>query len=660
VHNRGTLLVGGVLALVAAFAWAAVLLGALRAPDASAAPGWWGDYWRSWPAPRPPVDLSPWTHESAVPGWPDQPVTRPLSPVERAIAEAVGAGTLLPSERRAGPVVGALHLGLAGAPAFLAAWALLVLAVLLPGGALRLAGYWATQPAAFGTVSAGAHAALFAFVHAAVWLAAGVPLYLAHLALSATAGVSAVVADHLRYLPAVVVAASGFFELSQLKEGWLVAGRGVPPGVPCPARVGYAGSLPRACRDALGFLRSSAGLLVALTAGGTLGVAWAALIGLAVFAEQVLPHGARTARWVGAGLVLIGAVLAVRPTAPDDLRGALARGGPDGWTDTTTLVPLHRLTGHTDRVGALALSHDGRFLASGGWDRQVRLWDVRAGRELRVFGRGRLAAGEDSAVAAVAVARGGATVAAGYDDGTVTLWQAATGRQLVVLAGPASAVAALAFAPTGRSVAVGHRDGTLALWTLPGGRAAWSVAGGRARIGGVAFAPDGRTLAAAGGDGDATLRDTATGEVRRTLSPGYAVWCVAFSPDGRLLAGGGPEAVTLWDAATGDEVHRLRPSALVPQVAFSPDGTELTSVGFDGVVQSWAVATGRPVRTARVPAAVEAVALSPRAFVLAVAEPPADPGNASGSVRQDGRPVSAVGTVTLWGQPTERGVGPGR
>ena len=39
-------------------------------------------------------------------------------------------------------------------------------------------------------------------------------------------------------------------------------------------------------------------------------------------------------------------------------------------------VPVNELNGHSDEVLALALSGDGKYLASGGKDRRVGVWDV--------------------------------------------------------------------------------------------------------------------------------------------------------------------------------------------------------------------------------------------------------------------------------------------
>lgn len=44
------------------------------------------------------------------------------------------------------------------------------------------------------------------------------------------------------------------------------------------------------------------------------------------------------------------------------------------------------VSGHTDEVLALALSGDGKYLASGGKDRKVGVWDVERGEWVKGFG----------------------------------------------------------------------------------------------------------------------------------------------------------------------------------------------------------------------------------------------------------------------------------
>jgi len=97
----------------------------------------------------------------------------------------------------------------------------------------------------------------------------------------------------------------------------------------------------------------------------------------------------------------------------------------------------------------------------------------------------------------------------------------------------------------------------------------------------VAFSPDATrvAIAAAGGapydQPTVTVFNARTGAVQ-TVALGHdaPVWCVEFSPDGRLLAsGGGDGRVILWNAVTGAELQRFCGHQCgVYRVAFSPDG----------------------------------------------------------------------------------------
>src|SRR6267142_1783897 len=92
---------------------------------------------------------------------------------------------------------------------------------------------------------------------------------------------------------------------------------------------------------------------------------------------------------------------------------------------------------------AIALSPDGRTLASGDGNGNIKLSDVASGRELRTL------VGKRNLVNSLAFSPDGKTVATGCADKTVKLWDAATGAVLKTLGTGTAAVGAVGFSPDG-------------------------------------------------------------------------------------------------------------------------------------------------------------------------------------------------------------------
>jgi WD40 repeat protein len=91
-------------------------------------------------------------------------------------------------------------------------------------------------------------------------------------------------------------------------------------------------------------------------------------------------------------------------------------------------------------AGALTVQPDDTSLASGAWDKVVKLWDVATGKERSRF------QGHAGQVMAVAFAPDGHVLATGSRDGTVKLWEVRTGKELASLK---TGGLSLAFSPDG-------------------------------------------------------------------------------------------------------------------------------------------------------------------------------------------------------------------
>ncbi|MBO0701132.1 MAG: WD40 repeat domain-containing protein, partial [Zavarzinella sp.] len=290
------------------------------------------------------------------------------------------------------------------------------------------------------------------------------------------------------------------------------------------------------------------------------------------------------------------------------------------------------LRGHTDSVFALAFSPDGKILASGSFDKTIKLWDVASGKEIRTL------SGHTKQVVSLAFSPDGKRLASAANPffgdaepapGEVKTWEVATGLELRVFEGFQAPVFAVTFSTDGvRLIAAGGTGefGGVRAWTTKTGRLGFDVALSEGPFYAVAYSPDGKSFAMGGAGKRIHVRATAAQNEDwfTTATHPDPIYAVAYSPDGKLIASAGagkPPGIRFWDAETGERRPMIEtPQRSIKSLAFRKDGKLIAAGAFDGTARVFDVASGKEVLALKdFGCNVNAVAFSPDGTRLAVA-----------------------------------------
>lgn len=228
-----------------------------------------------------------------------------------------------------------------------------------------------------------------------------------------------------------------------------------------------------------------------------------------------------------------------------------------------------------------------------------RLWNVTSGEEIATAG--------DVAAQCVAADGNGRWLAVGGTDEFIRLYDlTASGTPPRLLEATKPPIGALAFSPTGNFLAhASPADGLVWLWN-PADTKSDAVlilieAADGCTLEGLAFHPDGKHLAVGGidylstGDRDGAVCIWDLTTKTRSVTFDLGVYSIAFDSSARYLAGAGvTDRVIVWDLKTNDLIFELEGhTAKIQSVLFSPDGSYLLSGSDDMTVRVWDVLSGR-------------------------------------------------------------------
>ena len=199
--------------------------------------------------------------------------------------------------------------------AFVVAWAIMMVAMMLPSAMPMIGLYAAMQRDAASAVRIAAIAS-FAVMYVVLWAVTGVPIYFASVALMAIAPTT------LAYTIAGVLFVAGVFQLSPFKQVCLRHCRSPLGFLLGHWREGWRGGMAMGWAHASYCLGCCWALMVVLVVAGAMGLPWVLLLACVVAAEKILPHGDWVARTTGIALALLGVAVAIQPGLATVLRAS--------------------------------------------------------------------------------------------------------------------------------------------------------------------------------------------------------------------------------------------------------------------------------------------------------------------------------------------------
>lgn len=245
---------------------------------------------------------------------------------------------------------------------------------------------------------------------------------------------------------------------------------------------------------------------------------------------------------------------------------------------------IYNLTGHTETVHSLAFSGDGELLASGSWDKTIALWYWQNGMFVRSL------SGHSDPIYTIAFSRNGQILASGSWDRTIKIWLPLTGEELFTLTGHTDVIYSLAFSPDGQFLASASGDATIKIWHLETGQELFTLQGHKQAVYCLAWSRNGQILASGSWDKTIELWQPKTGRSIATLNGHLdSVNSLAFVSKNILVSGSSDRTLLLWDLKDCTEIETLTEDlGAVYSVAVSPDGHYIAAASSSLNVQIWA------------------------------------------------------------------------
>jgi WD40 repeat protein len=278
----------------------------------------------------------------------------------------------------------------------------------------------------------------------------------------------------------------------------------------------------------------------------------------------------------------------------------LVSAGEDGsirlWRIPVAPTPL---VGNTMPVLAVAVSRDGKLVATGSTDKSIKLFNAVDATVVRTL------SGSTAAVRSVVFRGDNSQLASADDAGDIRLWDPAKDGPQGLFSGHVGPATSLVYLPDGKTLISSGDDGTLRWWTLPPPPTK-PLAAAAVAVNRVVKSTAGNEIIVGSADGVIRLFTVANAALARPLV-GHVGPVSALATGGAIVASGDVNGdIRLWTLSTAVALPTIAAhGGPILALAVNTQGTQLASAGEDGTVRIWKLPVpAKPLAGAALPVTV--------------------------------------------------------
>jgi WD40 repeat protein len=278
--------------------------------------------------------------------------------------------------------------------------------------------------------------------------------------------------------------------------------------------------------------------------------------------------------------------------------------------DTQTLKGPAKDAKGLSNYRSLIFANDHVFVGTGWWNKEknvregaIRVWDGKAGKA------GKPLLGHVADVEFLAISKDGKLLASASEDQTVKIWDIDAGKETQTIKGHTDFVTSVSFSPDAKQVVTTSKDKTVRVWEIAGAKEIASfkvermveVKDAKGKVSQVkeigrefsnaVFTNDGKKVIAGNLDGVIKIYDVDGKKEVKELKAHDGVLSLAISSDGSKFATGGwDQTIKIWATNDGKELRTIKAHmGTVTALSFSTDAQWLASGSIDGTVKVWSV-----------------------------------------------------------------------